>query len=164
MAVTTIHATARYIPEGVRATYWAPGTGAFANYNSPGTAELRGTATLNLTHEIAEMGDWAVTSDSVDAPDLGTRFTPQIPGKISIDGSTITLYADSGSNDIRRQIVRDQSGYIVILDEGDVTAQTMDIFPVKVASVAKPTTLGSPSTIMITFTVTAIPAETVAIP
>lgn len=164
MAVTVIHPTARYIPEGTTKVYWSPGTGAFANYNSPGTAELRATATLDLTKEISEMGDWSVTSDSVDAPDLGSRFTSQIPGKISVDGSTITLYADQQTNDIRKQIIRDQAGYITILSGGDVTAQTMDVFPVKVASVAKPTSLDNPSTVMITFTVTAIPAENVAIP
>lgn len=164
MAVTTIHATARFIPEGVTEVYWAPGTGAFANYNSPGTAELRGTATLRLTKEISEMGDWSVTSDSVDAPDLGSRFTSQIPGKITVDGLTITMYADQQANDVRKQIVRDQAGYIVVLDTGDVTGQSMDVFPVKVASAAKPTSLGDPKGIMLTFTVTGVPAENVAIP
>jgi hypothetical protein len=164
MAVTTVRATARYIPEGVRETYWAPGTGAFANYNSPGTAELRGTATLRITKEIADMGDWTVTADSVDAPDMGTKFTAQVTGKIHADNTTITMYADLQSNDIRKQIIRGQAGYIVMLDEGDVTGQTMDIFPVTVSSVSKPTTMGSPSTLIITFTPTAIPAENVAIP
>jgi hypothetical protein len=95
---------------------------------------------------------------------MGTKLTAQVTGKIHADNTTITMYADLQSNDIRKQIIRGQAGYIVMLDEGDVTGQTMDIFPVTVSSVSKPTTMGSPSTLIITFTPTAIPAENVAIP
>jgi hypothetical protein len=159
MAATPIAASSRYIPEGVTHYYFVT---TIATYTAPTRGELN--AGTDLTPEIASTGDWGITSAAVDTPDLATLFTSQIPGKISVASSTIDMYADSTSADVRTLLPRGTTGYIVKFPEGDVTGRKMDVFPVKVGSQAKPTNLGNPSVIQLSFYVTKIPAENVAVP
>ena len=159
MAATPISASARYIPESVTHYYFVT---TMANYLSPTRSELN--AGTDLTPEIASTGDWGITSAAVDTPDLATLFTSQIPGKISVGNSTIDMYADSTSADVRTLLPRNTVGFIVKFPEGDVTGRKMDVFPVKVGSQAKPTNLGNPSVIQLAFYVTKVPAENVTVP
>ena len=59
---------------------------------------------------------------------------------------------------------RDTTGFVVILPEGDVTGQKMDVFPVKVTSVPKSRDVENPATMVFQFAITKIPAENVTIP
>jgi hypothetical protein len=159
MPPTPLTATVRYIPPGTRKVYWVT---TIATYTSPTRAELN--AGTDLSAEIAEMSGFTVTSDSVDTPDLSTRFTAKIPGRITADDSSISFYASSTSSDVRTVLPRDTAGFVVILPEGDVTGQKMDIFPAKVASTAVDTAMEDPAKINIQFTVTRVPALNVTIP
>ena len=151
--------TVRYIPLGVRKVYWIT---TIATYTSPSRGELN--AGIDLTGELAEMNGFSVTSASLDTPDLSSRFTSKIPGPITADNSSITCWASSTSNDVRTVLPRDTAGFVVILPEGDITSQKMDIYPAKVASTAVDTTIGDPSKVLVTFTITKVPALNVAIP
>lgn len=159
MPATPIAASSRYIPEGVTHYYFVT---TIASYTAPTRAELN--AGTDLTPEIAATGNWGITSALVDAPDLATLFTAQVSGKITVDGPTIDMYADSTSADVRTLLPRGTTGYIVKFPEGDVTGRKMDIFPVKVTAQPKPTNLGNPSVINLQFAVTKVPAENVAVP
>ena len=159
MTAPPISASARYIPEGLTHYYFVA---AIANYLSPTRAELN--AGTDLTPEVASTGDWGITSAVIATPDLATLFESQIPGKVSVSNSTINMYADSTSADVRTLLPRGTVGYIVKFPEGDVTGRKMDVFPVKVGSQAKPTALTNPSDIIFTFYVTKTPAENVAVP
>src|SRR5215831_3930326 len=159
MAAPAITASSRYIPEGVTHYYWVA---SIATYTSPTRAELN--AGTDLTNEIAATGNWGIISGSIDAPDLATLFTAQIAGKVTIDGPTIDMYADSTSTDVRTLLPRGTVGNIVKFPEGDVTGRKMDVFPVKVLAQAKPTALTNPSVIQLQFAVTKIPAENVTVP
>lgn len=159
MAATPIAASSRYIPEGVTHYYFVT---TMASYASPTRSELN--AGTDLTPEVAATGDWSITSAAVDTPDLATLFTSQIPGKISVSGSTIDMYADATSADVRTLLPRGTTGFIVKFPEGDVTGRKMDVFPVKVGSQGKPTNFGNPSVIQLAFYVTKIPQENVAVP
>ena len=151
--------TLRYFPPGVRKTYWMLTT---ANYLAPTRAELN--AGVDLTAEIMAMSGWSVSSDTVDTPDMASRFTSQIPGRTNASGSDITCYLSSNSTDVRSVLPRDQAGYIVQLWEGDVTGQKMDVFPVKVTTQAVDTTVDDPGQVTISFSVTKIPATNLTIP
>jgi hypothetical protein len=154
-----IAASSRYIPEGVTHFYFVA---AIATYTAPTRGELN--AGTDLTPEIASTGNWGIISGSIDAADLATLFTPQIGGKVTIDGPTLDMYADSTSADVRTLLPRGTTGYIVKFPEGDVTGRKMDVFPVKTLAQAKPTNLSNPSVIQLQFAVTKIPAENVAVP
>lgn len=159
MTAPPIAGSSRYIPEGVTHFYFVA---AIAAYASPTRAELN--AGTDLTPEVAAAGNWGIISAAIDAPDLATTFTAQIPGKVTIDGSTLDMYADSTSADVRTLLPRNTVGYIVKFPENDIAGRKMDVFPVKVGSQAKPTAFSTPSVISLQFYVTKNPAENVTVP
>jgi hypothetical protein len=159
MAATPIAASSRYVPQGVTHYNWLP---ACANIASPTRTEINNGT--DLTPELAEAGDWAINSEAIDTPDYASNFTPQIPGNITVDGTTLNMYADVASSDVRTLLPRGQAGFIVKMPGGDVTGRKCDVFPVKVGSQGKPNAIGTPSTINLIFYVTRAPAENVVIP
>ncbi|WAZ20165.1 hypothetical protein STRCI_001264 [Streptomyces cinnabarinus] len=159
MVATPISASTRYIPPGTRAYYWVP---TIAVKAAPTRVEL--DAGTDLTGEVADVSGFQTTSESTDTPDLGSRFTSKIPGRITADDSSITLYASEDSQDVRQLLPRDTAGFIVQFPEGDVAARTMDVFPVKVSSAPKETSIEDPGKIMVQFTVTSEPVENVTVP
>jgi hypothetical protein len=159
MVATPIAASTRYIPPGTRAYYWVP---TIANKAAPTRAEL--DAGTDLTGEVAEVSGFQTTSESTDTPDLGSRFTSKIPGRITADDSSITLYASENSQDVRQLLPRDTAGFVVQFPEGDVAGRTMDVFPVKVSSAPKETSIEDPGKVMVQFTVTSEPVENVTVP
>jgi hypothetical protein len=160
VTATPIGGSTRYIPEGVRQFYWVP---AIASKASPTRAEL--DAGTDLTPEINTEGTWDITSADVATPVLAARFTGNVPGLISANNTTINMYASEDSTDVRDLLPRDTSGFIVMFPEGDVATRTMDVFPVRVASAAKPTQQGgNPATVDLVFSVTDVPAENVTVP
>lgn len=159
MVATPISASSRYIPPGTRQYYFVP---TIASLASPTRVEL--DAGTDLTGEVADVSGFQTTSESTDTPDLGSRFVPKIPGRISADDSSITMYASDDSQDVRQLLPRDTAGYIVQFPEGDTAGKTMDVFPVKVASAPKLTDIEDPAKIEVQFTITAEPEENVTVP
>jgi hypothetical protein len=159
MVATPIAATSRYIPPGTTRYYWVA---TISNYLSPSRAELN--AGSDLTAEVQAVSGFATSSDQQDTPDLGTRFVSKIPGRITADDSSVTLYASSNSADARTLMPRDAAGFIVIFPEGDVTSQKMDVFPVKVTGVPKSRDVENPATMTFQYAITKVPAENVTIP
>lgn len=162
MVAAALDATTRYYPVGTRQWYWVD---TLADYKTPTRTEL--DAGTDLTGEVAETDGFTTSSDSIDTPDYGKRFVGKIPGRINADDSSITFYADRDSADVRAVLHRDDVGFIAIFPEGDDEAEsdhTMDIFPVTVASVSKPTSDSDAARIVVSFTITGEPAQDVAVP
>ncbi|MFJ6841344.1 hypothetical protein ACIQRE_01595 [Streptomyces griseoluteus] len=159
MVATPIAATSRYIPPGITHYYWVP---SIANYQSPTRAELN--AGTDLTGEISAVSGFATSSDQQDTPDLGSRFVGKIPGRITADDSSVTMYASSNSADARTLMPRDAAGFIAIFPEGDIPGQKMDIFAVKVTSVPKSRDVENPASMTFQYAITRVPAENVTIP
>lgn len=163
MVATPLSPTSRYIPPGYRQYYYVP---TIADKNAPTRPEL--DAGTDLTAEIGEVKGFAVTSDTVDAPDMGSRFTSQVPGMTSADKSSISLYTSTDSDDVRTLLPRDTKGFIVIFPEGDNsgTASTnlMDVFPITVSSASIQPDMDKPGMIELQFTVTSEPVQNLAIP
>lgn len=159
MPPTPLSTTTRYIPPGVRKIYWVA---TIATYTAPSRGELN--AGIDLSGEVAEVSGFTVTSDTVDTPDLSGRFVPVIAGRIKADASSLSFYASSNSSDVRTVLPRDTAGYIVFLWEGDVTGQKMDVFPVKVTVSALDGNMEDPEKVNISFAITKVPANNVAIP
>ena len=160
MAAPPLTPTVRYFPPGKRKVYWVP---AIANYlTGPTRAELN--AGTDLSAEISALTGWSVASATVDTPDMGSRFTSQIPGRLTSATNDITFYVDSGSNDVRTLLLRDSNGFIVLLWEGDFTGQRMDVFPVRITTKAMDTTVDNPGGVVISFAASKIPATNLVIP
>jgi hypothetical protein len=159
MAATPIAASNRYVPQGVTHYNFLP---ACANIASPTRAEIN--AGTDLTPEMFQNGGWTIASDAIDTPDYAAPFTPQIPGNILVTGTTISMYADIASADVRTLLPRNTIGFIVKMPGGDVAGRKMDVFPVKVKAGGKPDAIGTPSTIELDFAITRAPAENITIP
>jgi hypothetical protein len=133
-------------------------------YTAPTRLEIN--SGTDLSGEIAEISGFQVSSATVDTPDLGTRFVPKIAGRINAEDSSLNFYASStGFTDARSVLPRDTTGYVIFMDGGDVaTTGRMDIFPATVTSVPKLRALEDPAQVSVTFAVTRVPAEDIAIP
>lgn len=161
MAAPAITASVRYTSRGTTKVYWVP---AIASYASPTRSELN--AGTDLTPQLMDSSGWAVSSEQIDTPDAANRFTSKIPGAITADDSSLTMYASKNGVDARSLMPQDATGYIVLLLGGDTTGNKMDVWPVTVASVAKQISLqGSDAdTLLISYSPTSVPAQNVTIP
>lgn len=159
MVATPLTPTIRYFPPGTRRVYWVP---TISNYLAPSRAELN--AGTDLSAELAAMSGWSVTSATVDTPDMGSRFTSQVPGRLTSASNDITLYNSQNSADARTLLTRDLNGFIVNLWEGDVAGQKMDVFPVRIMAQAVDSTVDDPGQTTYSFAATKLPAVNVTIP
>jgi hypothetical protein len=161
MVAANIASATRYINVGTTAVYWVP---SISNKAAPTRGELN--AGTNLVNENSAADGWKTTSDQVETPNMASRFTSKIPGRISADDSSITMYMDLGGTDARQLMAVDSNGFIVWLDGGDVTGRKMDVFPVRVASHGKERSVEGTDAaqVEIAFSITDQPAENITIP
>lgn len=161
MVATPIAAVNRYWPVGTTQWLWVP---TIANYTVAITRAEINSGT-NLSGEVNDIAGWTVTSGTIDTPDVNSRFRSKIPGPIEAEDSSITLYADPSTTDVRQLLPRDTAGYVVRLDGGDIAGRRCSIFPVKVASQNKLMGVDEEAgRIEVSFTVTRVPAEDLVIP
>lgn len=159
MAPPKLTATSRYFPPGTRKYYWLTAVAAQA---SPTRAEMN--AGTDLSDEVADVAGFTVTSDQIEVPDLSGRFAAKIPGRITADDSSITFYASVTSADVRAVLPRDTTGFMLILPEGDVPTQKMDVFPAKVAAASIDPSIADPGRVVVSFSITKAPSQNVTIP
>jgi hypothetical protein len=133
-----------------------------ANKNSPTRAEIN--AGTDLRNEIAEISGFQTNSDTIEAPDLATRFAAKLPARITADDSSITFYESVTGVDVRALLPRDTVGYLMFMPGGDVATRKMNVYPITVASVATDWSIEDAARLIVSFTITSIPAEAVAIP
>lgn len=151
--------TVRYVPPGTRKVYWVT---TIATYTAPTRAELN--AGIDLSAEVAAINGFTVQSGTVPTPDLSSRFVSEIPGQITAPSSQLSFYASNTSSDVRTVLPRDTAGFVVILWEGDITGQRMDVFPAKVTVSAPNGNMQNPEQIDVSFSITKVPANNVVIP
>jgi len=159
MPPTPLTPTVRYIPPGTRKVYWVT---TIATYTSPTRAELN--AGIDLSAEVAAVTGFTVTSATTPTPDLSSRFTSEIPAAITAASCSLSIYATSTSSDVRTVLPRGTIGYVVMLWEGDVTGQRMDIFPATVTTSAVNGNMTAAELVDVSFSITKVPANNVLIP
>jgi hypothetical protein len=137
-----------------------------ANPSSPTRSELDAGIPLCEPDrdDVSAINGWTVTSNLIDAPSYGTRFTSRIPGRTEVSDSSLVFYADKMGDDVRSVLPRDTTGYVVIMWGGDVPSAKMDVFPVTVSSVGKSAPDNAAADLTVTFAITSLPAEDVTIP
>jgi hypothetical protein len=161
MAAPAITASTRFSARGTTKIYWVA---TIASAASPTRSELN--AGTDLSPQIMDAKGWSVSSDQIKTPDLATRYTSTIPGAITAEDSSLTMYASKNGVDARALMPRDAVGYIVLLHGGDVASNKMDVYPVTVSSVSKVISVsGSDAdTIEISYAITAQPSENITVP
>jgi hypothetical protein len=159
MAPPPLNPTQRYYPAGKRKCYYLPTT---ANYLAPTRTEIN--AGVDLSAEIESVTGFSLTAAMVNVPDMGSRFVSQIPGALESSKNDITFYQDGRSQDVRALFAIGVTGFIIMLWEGDVAGQLMDVFPVQVASTAPDPSNTKGATLQVDFAPTSVPAIGVVIP
>lgn len=161
MAATPISPITKYTARGSSKSYWLT---ACADITAPTRIELN--AGTDLTPQIADESGWSVSSAQIETPDKDTRYTSTIPGVISAEDSSCTMYADKEGTDATVLMPRDETGFYVILDGGDIPGNKMRVFPVTVSSVSHQASVdgSSADTNMFSFAITDEPAEGVTVP
>lgn len=157
---TPLASTVRYMPAGIRKVYFLP-TIADAGLAATRTEMTAGT---DLSPQVAAISGFNVTSNFLDAPDLGGGFISKVAGRTSSDDSSITFYSSKTTTDVRTVLQRNTAGYILVLPGGDVPAQKMNVFPVTVGSESDENDIEAVAQITVTFAITNQPAQNVAIP
>jgi hypothetical protein len=161
MAPPPINAHTRYVAKSKTKCYWVPD---IANKSAPTRGEL--DAGIDLSPQIMDVDGWVLESESVETPDLATRFTGSINGSTSADDSSLTMYSDRNGADIRAVLELDDDGFVVWLHGGDIAGNpTMDVWPSRIGSLGKNITLDDDaSSIQVNFNITDEPAENLVIP
>lgn len=161
MAATPINVADKFVHPGVTTIYFVP---TIADVSAPTRVEL--DAGTDLTEEVIAATGWQLTSTRATYNPLGSKFTPSIAGRESVEESNLTLPQDLAGDDVRSVLPKGTKGNIVIMHGGDVESSPMDVWPVEVSSLGKPiSTEGSEiASIMVQFAIPAEPAESVAIP
>lgn len=159
MAATPITKVTRYYPKGVLKWSWVP---SIANKNSPTRSELN--AGTDISPDLAGWEGWTTTSEFKDAPDVNSRFTPKVPGGVTAEDSSLTMYIDPSGADSRQLMPKDASGFVVRFGGGDVPGRKMSVFPVTVGSISTPYEIDEVPVATFSFAITAEPAEDVTVP
>jgi hypothetical protein len=97
-------------------------------------------------------------------PDMGSRFTSQVPGRLTSPTNDVTCYLSQNSIDVRGLLPRDTNGYMVCMWEGDVPGNKMDVFPARVVTQAVDTTVDDPGKVTVSFAISRLPAINLTIP
>lgn len=160
MPATEIQRSTRFYTVGITKCLWVPTISDPSLV--PNRAEIN--AGIDLTPEIAEFEGWSTTSETIDTPDMVSRFVSRIAGAITAEDSSISFYADRDGDDARNIFPRDTEGYIVWMDSGDEPGKPMDIYPVQVASAPKVRSMENATLIRVDFTITREPVENAIIP
>jgi len=156
-----LNPTSRFTPPGVRKIYWLPAIAAYAT----GATRTEINGGIDLTNEVAGVTGFTVASNSVEVPDLSSRFSARVPGRITAaDPSSLMFYQDQTSNDVRGVLPRDTAGFTAFLWEGDISGRKYDIFPVKVSSVSPQGDMENPQQTEVAFSITRVPAQNLVVP
>jgi hypothetical protein len=162
MAPQPLNETRRFINPEVTVVYWLL---AVVDLAAPTRDELDHATAVDLTGEIAAMDGWTVAADRVAVPDLGTRFTGRISGRVNPGDAQITYYGDETTADVRDVKSRGDRGFIYILDGGDVEGQKGRGFEVEISAITPTVDVAGTEAarIMIDYSINRV-AETIIIP
>lgn len=148
----------RFYAVGVTDVLFCP---SIANAAAPTFAEL--DAGTDLSYELSDWSGWTVATAFIDTPTLKSRFVGQLPGKVTAEASSISFYEDRLQVDLRSLMPRDAAGFVVIAD-GGLASAVGDVFPVKVASVAKMRSMDNAAQLKFSFAILSEPSENVVLP
>lgn len=149
MPATAIAAATRYFQPGTTKVIVIPAISSL----TAGATRAEINAGTDVSGDVAAINGFQITSNQIDTPDLGGRFTKRVPGRLQADDSSVTFYADVAGSDVRSVLARDQNTYIGIMDGGDVAGRKADYFQVTVASVGKVREMEDAPRLTVTFTI-----------
>lgn len=161
-SLSTVPSSTRYMDVGVTRVYYLPSIAAFDL--APTRAEMN--AGTSLTGELADWTGWLIDCELLDVQDISQAFKAEIPGSLSAPSSSLTLYASKNGADVRGFLSKGINGFIMILDGGDIVANSAEVFPITVASISglRDIAAAEASKVYVNFGITGQPAQGVPVP
>lgn len=160
MTAPAIGPVDRYIAAGVTQIYWV---GTIAVVSSPTRVEL--DAGWDLSGEVADTGGWLATPTFNATTRFSSTYETSKRGILRPEGTSLMLYADRAGDDIRAILATGTAGFIVVFHGGDIAGRLMDVWPVQVAGVWQPVSIGDdPTQIPVDFAVTSDPRPGLTVP
>jgi hypothetical protein len=162
MATPLLTSSDRFTSLGTTRVYIVPSIA--ATNLTPTRTEMNNA--VDVTEELNDWAGWSLARADIPTPDLASTFESNIPGKMTAEQSSLTLYADSAGVDIRTVLSIDTATNVMFCDGGDVPGNTADVYPVKVKSMPKQRSVNGEAAdkMMVQFSITRQPAENVIIP
>lgn len=165
-----IVSSSRYLDIGVTRAYFLPTVASALLV--PTRAEMN--AGTSLTGELADWSGWVLSSEMLDVQNMGNRFKSTIPGSLSSPSCTMTFYSSKNGLDVRSVLPQGTTGFIEILDGGDILSNRAEVWPVTVATLSMirgviggsstGSTTDAAAQVLVSFAVTAAPAQYVSVP
>jgi hypothetical protein len=152
----------RFVRRGVSKYHFLPVVAA-ANLH-PTRAEI--TAGTDLSAHVADVNGFMLENQTVDTPDMGSKFTSKIPGIDQAPDSNFVCYEYVDAETIEELLPKGTVGFVVIMRKGDQAGSaSMDTFPVMVASRPAEHSGGNdPARQTVNFAITGTPALDVPVP
>ncbi|MFD9721016.1 hypothetical protein [Streptomyces sp. NPDC059076] len=124
------------------------------------------TGATKLTPAISDVEGFSLENQTIDTPDLDSKFTSKIEGEDQAADSSLSFYEDDTDDALEEALAKGTTGYVIILRKGDVPASTsMDIYPVTVASQSSQITVANePAKWTAKFAITDTPVLSAAVP
>lgn len=162
MPTPLLTASARFTDQAVTKIYFIPSIAATSL--APTRTELN--AGTDLSGEVHALKGWTVTAAQIVTEDLTNPFEAKIPGSTQAPDSSITFYTSKTGNDVRALLPRGTSGFIGMLDGGDVTGNKMEVYPVTVTSngVQRSVDGKAASMVEVMFAITRTPGQNISVP
>lgn len=166
-APTVLDPVAGFIPTGTTRYWWIP---TIASGTSPTLAEC--SAGTDLTNVVSAIAGFSGTSNTVDFPNAGNRWTSKIAGMITADDSSFTINRDKAGADDALALFSDgsdgvtpaTSGFFAILPRGNVASAKMRVFPIQVTSLQDSTDLTAGYTTAVNVAISEPPSDWITIP
>jgi hypothetical protein len=131
--VTQIPESTRFYAPPVTKYRWLPAIAAATFV--PVYAEW--DAGTDLSDEVAEVNGFTVTDEAIATPGLSS-FTGSVPGRTSVDRSSIAFYADLAGQDVRTVLDEGDEGFLCICPAGDAAGKLMSVFKTRLGAFGEP--------------------------
>lgn len=132
MSTPALPASERFFAVEISKVYWLP---TIADAMLVATRpEI--TAGTELALEIADMAGWDPVPNAFAVNTLGSRFSPSLTGRTSMQAATITFTASIDGQDIRQVLAEADTGYVMWCDGGDEAGYPADVFPARVSAIS----------------------------
>lgn len=130
---------------------------------SPTRPEITGGT--DLTPFIVSVTGFGLTNTPIPIPNLGDRYTSQIPGEDVTGDSSFTVDDDDAVSTVRTSQAKGTTGFIVLMPYGDVPTKRCEVWAVTVTGFNDVWSADNTSAkALIGYAVTAVPNQTGVIP
>lgn len=131
--MTTLPTSDRFFAVEISKCFWLP---AIADAEDLIPTRIEISAGTELALEIVDMSGWDPTPNAFAVNTLGSRFSPSLTGRTSMQAASIVFAASVDGQDVRQVLDVGDSGFVLWADGGDEEDYPADVFPARVSAIS----------------------------